>query len=79
MDPSRAYITHVIRNNKSVLFRSSTRTVILLVNLEVPGESLPQSTKYIEVLGGLIFFTLLEAAFGYLRKARTLPGDSHPN
>jgi hypothetical protein len=47
MDPSRHYITNVIRDNKAVLFRLSTRTLTLLFWKEVLGETLPnlQSTK----------------------------------
>ncbi len=46
LDPSRHYITHVIRVNKSVLFRLSTRPLTLLFWKEVFGRTSTTSTKY---------------------------------
>ncbi len=46
LDPSGHYIIRVIRVNKLVLFRLSTRHVILLFWKEVLGETSTISTKY---------------------------------
>jgi hypothetical protein len=46
LDPSGHYITHVIRVNKSVLFRLSTRRVTLLFRKEVFRRTSTISTKY---------------------------------
>jgi hypothetical protein len=52
----------------------------MLLWLEYLGDSiLPYLQSIWGEVGGLIFFTFLEAAFGHLRKAKILPEDSHPN
>jgi hypothetical protein len=46
LDPSRHYLTHVIRVNKLVLFRLSTRPLNLLFRKQVFGRTSTISTKY---------------------------------